>query len=162
MPPPRAILAKSMIIREARRIFRKRGSANRGNGFYESTPVSETTPENLIVIMNESPADMRVIRDFQMNQEYFPFISSLTDNNSSGAICMCRCLVEEPVILSMRSWTGHSMALLPYVISAHSAYCRPEEYGMASTLKAQGYTTVAMHPNISKLESEKCISVYGI
>lgn len=68
---------------------------------YESTPVSETTPENLIVIMNESLSDMRVIRDFQTNQEYFR-LSAVLPIIPSGAICMCRCLAEEPVIQSMR------------------------------------------------------------
>lgn len=56
--------------------------------------------------------------------------------------------------------TGHSMALLPYVISAYQAYCRPEEYGMASTLKAQGYTAVAMHPNISGNWNRKNVYQY--
>ena len=56
--------------------------------------------------------------------------------------------------------TGHSMALLPYVISAYQAYCHPEEYGMVSTLKAQGYTAVAMHPNISGNWNRKNVYQY--
>ena len=44
---------------------------------YEAQPVSDVTPENLIVIMNESLSDMRVISDYETNQEYFPFIKAI-------------------------------------------------------------------------------------
>ncbi len=96
-----AILAKSMIIEKPAGYSVSEAARIGETVSYESTPVSETTPENLIVIMNESLSDMRVIRDFQTNQEYFPFISSLTDNTIRGNLYV-QVFGGEPVIQSMR------------------------------------------------------------
>ncbi len=154
-----AILAKSMIIEKPAGYSVSEAARIGETVSYESTPVSEIIPENLIVIMNESLSDMRVIRDFQTNQEYFPFISSLTDNTIRGNLYV-QVFGGGTSNTEYEVLTGHSMALLPYVISAYQAYCRPEEYGMASTLKAQGYTTVAMHPNISGNWNRKNVYQY--
>lgn len=154
-----AILAKSMIIEKPAGYSVSEAARIGETVSYESTPVSETTPENLIVIMNESLSDMRVIRDFQTNQEYFPFISSLTDNTIRGNLYV-QVFGGGTSNTEYEVLTGHSMALLPYVISAYQAYCHPEEYGMVSTLKAQGYTAVAMHPNISGNWNRKNVYQY--
>lgn len=115
---------------------------------YERKAISDVIPENIIVIMNESLADMRVIGDFETNEEFFPFIRGL-DKNTIKSQLYVQVFGGGTSNTEYEALTGNSMSFLPYVISAYQPYCRENEYGLASTLKAQGYTAVAMHPNIS-------------
>ena len=126
---------------------------------YIPQPVSDTVPENLIVIMNESLSDMRVIGDFQTNEEFFPFLTSLEENTVKGNLYV-QVFGGGTSNTEYEVLTGNSMAFLPYVISAFQAYCEPEEYGLAATLKDQGYTAVAMHPNLSGNWNRKTVYQY--
>lgn len=113
----------------------------------QKTGAGEETvqPVNLICIMNESLSDLRVVGDFSTNQEYFPFINSLTENTVKGSLCM-------PVFGSMTSnsefefLTGDSVAMLPSNSIAYQFNVKPDAWTMVSTVKDQGYRTVAMHP----------------
>lgn len=102
-------------------------------------------PVNLICIMNESLADIRVAGEFETNEEYFPFISSLRKNTVRGKLCV-------PVFGAMTSNTefeflmGDSMVMLPWGSIAYNYNVRPGTGSLVSTLKAQGYEAVAMHP----------------
>lgn len=104
-----------------------------------------TTPVNIICIMNESLSDLRTGGSFQTNQAYFPFLYSLKENTISGSLCV-------PVFGSMTCnsefefLTGDSIAFLPSNCSAYQFYIKPGTYSLVSTLKDQGYRTVAMHP----------------
>ena len=103
------------------------------------------TPVNLICIMNESLAELKTAGDFTTNTEYFPFMDSLEENTVRGSLCV-------PVFGSMTSntefefLTGDSMALLPANSIAYQFNVKPGTYSMVSTLKDQGYYSVAMHP----------------
>lgn len=103
------------------------------------------TPVNIICIMNESLSDLRTGGSFQTNQAYFPFLYSLKENTISGSLCV-------PVFGSMTCnsefefLTGDSIAFLPSNCSAYQFYIKPGTYSLVSTLKDQGYRTVAMHP----------------
>ncbi len=107
--------------------------------------VDATTPVNIICIMNESMSDLKVAGDFQTNQEYFPFLNSLKANTVKGSLCV-------PVFGSMTSnsefefLTGDSVSLLQTNSIAYQFNVKPNTYGLVSTLKSQGYETVAMHP----------------
>lgn len=106
-----------------------------------------TTPVNIICIMNESLSDLKTAGFFETNQEYFPFLNSLTENTIKGSLAV-------PVFGSMTCnsefefLTGDSMALLPANSSAYQLYVKPEAYSLVSTLKEQGFRAVAMHPFI--------------
>lgn len=102
-------------------------------------------PVNLICIMNESLSDLRVVGDFSTNQEYFPYLKSLKKNTVRGNLCV-------PVFGAWTSnsefefLTGDSIALLPSGVIAYQFYVKPDTNSLVSTLKSQGYETVAMHP----------------
>ncbi len=102
-------------------------------------------PVNFICIMNESLADLRVAGEFTTNKDYFPFLHGLTENTVKGSLCV-------PVFGAMTSntefefLTGDSMALFPVNTTAYQFYVRPDTKSLVSTLKAQGYRAVAMHP----------------
>lgn len=111
----------------------------------EKSAQNEIQPVNLICIMNESLSDLRVVAGFSTNQEYFPYLGSLKKNTVRGNLCV-------PVFGAWTSnsefefLTGDSMALLPSGVIAYQFYVRPETNSLVSTLKGQGYETVAMHP----------------
>ena len=115
---------------------------NPENPLEDGQPV---TPVNLICIMNESLAELKTAGDFTTNTEYFPFMDSLEENTVRGSLCV-------PVFGSMTSntefefLTGDSMALLPANSIAYQFNVKPDTYSMVSTLKDQGYYSVAMHP----------------
>lgn len=106
---------------------------------------STVSPVNIICIMNESFSDLRAAGDFETNQEYFPFLDSLRENTVKGSLAV-------PVFGSMTSnsefefLTGDSVSLLQANSIAYQFNVKPGTYSLVSTLKSQGYETVAMHP----------------
>lgn len=118
-------------------------------------------PVNLICIMNESLADLRVAGEFTTNKDYFPFLHGLTENTVKGSLCV-------PVFGAMTSntefefLTGDSMALFPVNTTAYQFYVRPDTKSLVSTLKAQGYRAVAMHPYPPEnWNRDKCYAYMG-
>ncbi len=153
-----AILVKSIALKKPDHYSVLAVEAAAKEISWEHHPVSEVTPENIIVIMNESLSDMRVIDDFETNEEFFPFIKSLEENTIKGELYV-QVFGGGTSNTEYEALTGNSMSFLPYVISAYQPYCKENEYGLATTLKAQGYTAVAMHPNSSENWNRK--KVYG-
>lgn len=106
-------------------------------------------PVNLICIMNESLTDLKVAGEFTTNEEYFPFLDSLQENTLKGSLCM-------PVFGAMTSnsefefLTGDSMGMLIPGSCAYQFNVDPGTYSLVSTLKDQGYQTIAMHPYPAK------------
>ncbi|MCQ2441064.1 MAG: LTA synthase family protein [Clostridia bacterium] len=110
----------------------------------ESVPVTETTP-NIICIMNESLSDLKVLGDFTTNEDYMPFLRSLTENTVRGNLYV-------PVIGAGTSntefefLTGHSTAFLPSGSNAYMLYVKNPIATLVSTLEGQGYSSLAFHP----------------
>lgn len=105
----------------------------------------EIQPVNIICIMNESLADLEAAGEFEANIPYFSYMNSLTENTVRGSLCV-------PVFGSLTSnteyefLTGDAMALLPVSSIAYQFFVEPNTLSMVSTVKNQGYRTVAMHP----------------
>ena len=113
---------------------------------------SETTPNdddytkpNIICIMNESLSDLGVLGNLTTNEDYMPFMHSLTENTIKGNLYV-------PVIGSGTSntefefITGHSTAFLPSGSNAYMLYIKNPIASIVSTLEAQGYSSFALHP----------------
>lgn len=118
-------------------------------------------PVNIICIMNESLADLSVAGEFTTNRDYFSFLHHLTENTVKGSLCV-------PVFGAMTSntefefLTGDSMAMFPANTTAYQFYVHPGMNSLVSTLKAQGYTTVAMHPYPPEnWNRDKCYASFG-
>lgn len=112
----------------------------------EEAPKQEIVPQNLIVIMNEAWSDLSVVGDLETNQDYMPFVRNLQENTIQGNLHVATfgggtCYSEYEFL------TGNALRFMP---GGSTPYAKsnnlPEEAGLASTLKAQGYRTVAMHP----------------
>lgn len=113
----------------------------------EKTNVAEAEqPVNLIVIMNESWADLRNFEEFHEIDSVTPFIDQMSENTTKGWI-------YAPVFgggtanTEYEVLTGNSTALFKNRAAiAYQVYCQEQEYGLASTLSAQGYRTMVLHP----------------
>lgn len=102
-------------------------------------------PENLIVIMNESLADMERLGPIQTNTEILPYIKSMSQNTKKGWL-------QVPVVgggtadTEYEVLTGNTKQFLPAGTSAYEFYCEDSVHGMTETLNEQGYHTMALHP----------------
>lgn len=103
---------------------------------------------NIICIMNESLSDLSVLGAFTTNQDYMPFMRSLTENTVKGNLYV-------PVIGAGTSntefefLTGHTTAFLPSGSNAYMLYCKNPLASLVSTLEGQGYSSWAFHPYYS-------------
>ncbi len=125
-------------------------------GDYVSSTVQEETPvikptgnePNIICIMNESLSDLSVLGEFTTNQDYMPFMRSLTENTVKGNLYV-------PVIGAGTSntefefLTGHTTAFLPSGSNAYMLYVKNPIASLVSTLEGQGYSSWAFHPYYS-------------
>ncbi len=109
--------------------------------------VTENAP-NIICIMNESLADLSVLGEFTTNEDYMPFMRSLTENTVKGNLYV-------PVIGAGTSntefefLTGHSTAFLPSGSNAYMLYIKNPIASLVSTLEGQGYSSYTLHPYYS-------------
>ena len=113
----------------------------------EETNTSENTP-NIICIMNESLSDLKVLGNLTTNEDYMPFMNSLTENTIKGNLYV-------PVIGAGTSntefefLTGHTTAFLPSGSNAYMLYVKNPMASLVSTLEAQNYSSAALHPYYS-------------
>ena len=107
------------------------------------------TPRNIIVIMNESFADPEMLGEVKTDQEILPNLHAL---ESGGGTFVRKGILHVPVFgggtanTEYEVLTGNSMQFLTPNVVSYEAYCHNPEYGLAMTLRDQGYTTVAIHP----------------
>lgn len=104
---------------------------------------------NIICIMNESLADLNILGNLTTNEDYMPFMRSLTENTVKGNLYV-------PVVGAGTSntefefLTGHTTAFLPSGSNAYMLYIKNPLASLVSTLKAQGYSSYALHPYYSE------------
>lgn len=119
-------------------------TVSKDNDEQTKIPVTGKEP-NIICIMNESLSDLSVLGEFTTNQDYMPFMHSLTENTIKGNLYV-------PVIGAGTSntefefITGHSTAFLPSGSNAYMLYVKNPLASLVSTLEAQGYSSLAIHP----------------
>ncbi len=100
---------------------------------------------NIICIMNESLSDLQVLGNLTTNEDYMPFMRSLTENTVKGNLYV-------PVIGAGTSntefefLTGHTTAFLPSGSNAYMLYVKNPLASLTSTLEVQGYSSYALHP----------------
>lgn len=99
----------------------------------------------IIVVMNESFADLSVIGELKTNEPLTPFMDSLTENTAKGYALSSVFGAKTP----NSEWeflAGGSMAFLPSGSVVYQQYLDDTPSTLVSTLKNEGYTCVAMHP----------------
>lgn len=118
---------------------------------FESAPDAPAAepPENLIVIMNESFADLTAAYpDLQLTDDPLAFYHSLTENTVKGTMV-------SPVTgggtanVEFEYLTGDSLAFLPSSTVAYQLYLYDGAPSLVSQAKALGYHATAFHPYLA-------------
>ena len=111
----------------------------------ENTLVELTKQPTVIVIMNESFADLSVIGEMETNEPLMPFIDSLTENTIKG-YALSPVFGAKTPNCEWEFMTGGSMAFLPKGSVVYQQYISDTPTSIVHTMKEEGYTCVAMHP----------------
>lgn len=115
----------------------------------EETAETQDNP-NIIVIMNESFADLKTVGDFETNEDYMPFVNNMSKNTIKGQLLVSpfggyTCNTEFEFL------TGLSMGLLPNGSTPYLQYAsKPYDFSLPSYLSEKGYKTVALHPYLGR------------
>lgn len=99
---------------------------------------------NIIVIMNESFADLTVVGDFKTNTEYLSYFNSLKENTIKGNLHVSIFGATTP----NSEWevlTSNSMAFVPKRTVPYQQYVLRKSYSLASIFKELDYSTTAIH-----------------
>lgn len=103
---------------------------------------------NIIVIMNEAFSDLSVLGDFQVNQDYMPFIHRLQqgqENTITGNLSVSVC-GGNTANTEFEFLTGHTMDYFPVGSIPYQQYLTGKIPALASWLGERGYATYGMHP----------------
>lgn len=105
---------------------------------------AEESP-NIILILNESMADLRVWGNIELNNECMPFFDSLTDNTVRG-YANASVLGGGTANTEFEVLFGASMALLPSDYYPYQQCVEPGMHSIVSVLADKGYNTYSIHP----------------
>ncbi len=105
--------------------------------------ITEQVP-NVIAIMNESWADFEEFGNLTLSEPINEYISSLP--NSIWGHCYTSVFGAGTSASEFEFLTGNSMAFLPSGSIPYQQYVISPSSSLASTMKANGYRTVAIHP----------------
>ena len=120
-------------------------STNLLTGQNDYTANADGTMPNIICIMNESLSDPGALGNLETNEDYMPFIHSLTENTIKGSLSM-------PVFGAGTSnsefefLSGDSISFLPTGCNVYQSYVKDTVPSLVSTLGARGYSRTAFHP----------------
>ena len=113
----------------------------------DSSDKKEELP-NIIVVMNESFSDLKVLGDFTTNEDYMPYLHSLqngAENTVTGYLNVSVC-GGNTADTEYEFLTGNTMAFLPQGSIPYQQYMNGDRPSLASYLQSLGYETVATHP----------------
>lgn len=124
----------------------------------ESVPFPEDGDyPNIIVIMNESFADLQAVGEFTTSEDYMPFFRSLTNNAIKGELLVSpfggyTCNTEFEFL------TGLSMGFLPTGSTPYLQYVsKPFPNALPAYLADNGYKSVALHPYYARCWNRETI-----
>lgn len=113
----------------------------------EITLTGEETGQlpHVIMIMNESLADLRVYGKLQLNKEYLPFINSLEDNTVRGYVS-ASVFGGGTANSEFEALTGCTTAFLPSGYYPYQQGVNSAKNSLVSQFEKYGYTSYSMHP----------------
>ncbi len=100
---------------------------------------------HIILILNESFADLRVLGNWQPDEENMDFFYSLTDNTIRG-YANASVLGGGTANSELEILTGCSVGLLPASYYAYQQGINRDTSSLVSILEGYGYKTYSMHP----------------
>ncbi len=125
-----------------REIIQRNGNSGEGEETEEET--SDLKP-NIIVVMNESFADLKTLGDLKLSKDYMPYFRKLKNTirgNTYTSVFGGNTANSEFEFL-----TGNSLAFLPDNSVPYQLFLRSPVAGLTQMLKDQGYSPAyALHP----------------
>ncbi len=112
--------------------------------YSDTSPDSQNAP-NVIVIMNESFADLSVIGELKTNIPVTPFLDSLSENTVKG-YALTSVFGGNTANAEFEFLTGHSMAFAPTDSVPYQQFINGDMYSLARHMSALGYKSFATHP----------------
>lgn len=116
-------------------------------------------PQNILLIMNESFADLEYINEIMTDMELLPYIKNINKNVIKGYL-------HVPVFgagtanTEYEVLTGNSISFLAAGTVAYQVNVFANEYGLSSTLKSQNYNSYALHPYIAENWNRELVYQY--
>lgn len=108
--------------------------------------VGEGETPNIIVIMDESFSDLKMIKDFETNEDYMPFIRSLQEDTIRGTV-YSSVFGGNTANSEFEFLTGNSMGLLPGSAIAYQLYIKDVFPSIVYNFEKLNYNgNIAMHP----------------
>lgn len=104
---------------------------------------------HIILIMNESFSDLRLLGDLEISQENMGFFYSLEENTIRG-IARTSVLGGGTANSEFEVFTGASLGLLPSSYYGYQQGMYKERNSLISLMKEAGYSTYSIHPEPSK------------
>lgn len=102
---------------------------------------------HVILVMNESFADLRVLGDLKLSQENLTFFNSLSENTVRGYV-NASVLGGGTANSEFEVFTGCSMGLLSASSYPYQQYVRRPVSSMVSGMNEAGYTSWSLHPEL--------------
>lgn len=108
---------------------------------YSSDPVDKKKQRpNVIVVINESFSDLKVLGDFETNEDYMPFVHSLQKaKNCVTGTTYASILGGQTANTEFEFLTNNSLAFLPSQSVAFQLYVKSELPSLVTSMKEQGY-----------------------
>ncbi len=129
----------------------------------QSYPIEEIEKKakrpNIIVIMNESFADLSLMGELQTNQPVTPFLDALSENTIRG-YALTSAYGGNTANVEFEFLTGSSMAFLPANSVPYQQYIKGETYTFARLLRAYGYHSMSTHPYLATGWSRNIVYPY--
>lgn len=114
---------------------------------YETTESVEEYP-NIIVVMNEAFSDLSVLGEFEVSEDYMPFVHRLQNgymDTVTGDLTVSVC-GGNTANTEFEFLTGHTMDYFPVGSIPYQQYITGDTPSLASQLADLGYATYGMHP----------------
>lgn len=115
---------------------------------YQDEAEKKDALPNLIVIMDEAFSDLRVLGEFETNEDYMPFFHRLeqgAENTVTGYLNVSVC-GGNTANTEFEFLTGNTMAFLPTGSIPYQQYIKSAIPSVPQYLTELGYRTYGMHP----------------
>lgn len=113
----------------------------------DGVPVNRTLENapNVIIVMDESFVDFRIIGDLRTNIPVTPFLDSLTENTIRG-YALSSVYGGKTANSEFEVLTAHTLSFLPKDSVPYQQYINDNIYTLAWLMKSFGYKSVSTHP----------------
>ena len=114
-------------------------------GKYKKSLSGGDLPDNVIVIMNESWADLKSLGDFELTENPFEYYENMSENTVKGYV-YTSVLAGNTANSEYEFLTGNTVANMPENVIAYQLYLTGEMPSLVSMFSDLGYETVSYHP----------------